>query len=112
MRGRTFAVIACGWVSCSLYLSRAQTRWLNYNVSAAGGIYGGGGIILCAGLTAISTVGAGFVAIGCAVVVAVYGAFIQNALTHAAADNGCLRMRYGVLGYAFYDDHSGFCHAT
>jgi hypothetical protein len=99
-------------VSCSLYLSRAQTRWLNYNVAAAGGIYGGGGVVLCAGLAAISTAGAAFVAVGCAVVIAVYGGFIQNALSHAASDNGCLRMRYGALGYAFYDDHSGFCHST
>jgi hypothetical protein len=110
--GRTFAVVDCGWVSCSLYLSRAQTRWLNYNVAAAGGIYGGGGIVLCAGLAAISTAGAAFVAAGCAVVIAVYGGFIQNALGHEASDNGCLRMRYGLLGYAFYDDHSSFCHST
>lgn len=81
-------------------LSRTQTRWLNYNVAAAGGIYGGGGIALCAGLAAISTAGAAFVAVGCGVVIAVYGGFIQNALSHAASDNGCLRMRYGALGYA------------
>lgn len=85
---RAFAVIDCGWASCSLYLNRAQTRWLNDNVAAAGGVYGGGGIALCAGLAAISSAGAAFVAVGCGVVIAVYGGFIQNALSHAAADNG------------------------
>lgn len=55
--------------------------------------------------------GAAFVAVGCGVVVAVYGGFIMNALSHAAGDNGCFRMERSIFGYyAFYDDHSGYCH--
>jgi hypothetical protein len=64
----------CGWVTCSLYLSRSQTRWLNDNIALAG------------------------------------GGFILNAMTHAAGDNGCFRIRYPAL--AFDDDLSSFCHNT
>ena len=84
--GHAFTVVDCGWLSCSLHLSHSQTRWLAYNVAAAGGVYGG--VIVCASLAATSTVGAAFVAAWCAVVVAVYGGFIQNAFTCAAADSG------------------------
>lgn len=103
------SVTNCGWVSCSFYLSRAQTKSLNYNIAVAGGFYAGAGAF-CAAAALISGIGAVFVGIGCAALWAIYGGFLWNALTHAAADNGCLRIRYGVLGFAFYDDHSGYCH--
>ena len=105
------SVTDCGWVSCSLYLSRAQTRWLNYNIALAGGALASGAAF-CGLAALISGLAAVFVGIGCAVFWAVYGAFLWNAVTHAAGDNGCLRIRYGALGFAFYDDHSGFCHNT
>ena len=43
-----------------------------------------------------------------AAIVAIYGGIIINAITHASGDNGCFRIRYPA--WAFYDDHSGFCH--
>ena len=102
-------VYTCGWVTCSVYLSRAQTGWLNYNIALAGG--GIAGLAAFCGLMAlVSNVGAVFVGIGCAAIVAIYGGFIINAITHAAADNGCFRIRYPA--WAFYDDHSSFCHNT
>jgi len=106
---RPNTVYDCGWVTCSVYLSRAQTRWLNYNIALAGG--GIAGLAAFCGLIAlVSNVAAIFVGVGCAAVVAIYGGFIINAITHAAADNGCFRIRYPA--WAFYDDHSGFCHNT
>ena len=102
-------VYDCGWVTCSVYLSRAQTRWLNYNIALAGG--GIAGLVAFCGLMAlVSNVAAVFVGVGCAAIVAIYGGFIINAITHAAADNGCFRIRYPT--WAFYDDHSVFCHNT
>ncbi len=102
-------VYDCGWVTCSVYLSRSQTRWLNYNIALAGGGLAGLGAF-CGLMALVSNVAAIFVGVGCAVVVAIYGAFIINAITHAAGDNGCFRIRYPA--WAFYDDHSGFCHNT
>jgi hypothetical protein len=106
---RPNTVYDCGWVTCSLYLSRSQTRWLNYNIAVAGGGFAGLGAF-CGLMALISNVGAVFVGVGCAAAVAIYGGFILNAITHAAADNGCFRVRYP--GLAFYDDHSSFCHNT
>lgn len=108
-RARPQTLTSCGWVTCSLYLSRAQTRWLNYNIALAGGGVTGLGAF-CGLMALVSNVAAVFVGVGCVAVVAVYGGFIVNAITHAAADNGCFRIRYPAL--AFYDDHSSFCHNT
>jgi hypothetical protein len=53
-----------------------------------------------------------FVAAAFGAEILVLGVFLLNALSHGAGDNGCLRIRYGALPTAFYDDHSSFCHDT
>lgn len=99
----------CGWVTCSVYLSKSQTWRLQYNVNLLGG--GIGGLAASCGLLSIMTGPAvPFVVTGCAAFVAIYGGFLLNALSRAAASNGCLRIRWPV--YAFYNDHSSYCRAT
>lgn len=104
-------VVDCGYVTCSVYLSRAQTQWAQYNVNALGGGLIGLGAA-CATISTMSGPAAPFVAIACGAEVATLGVFLSNALSHAAGDNGCLRIRYGVLPTAFYDDHGSFCYNT
>lgn len=102
-------VVNCGIVTCSLYLSRAQTRQLNTNIIAAGG--GIAGLAASCGLFSLmSGPAAPIVAVACGVSISVYGGFMLNAVSRAAGDNGCLRVRYPAL--AFYDDHSSYCHNT
>jgi hypothetical protein len=107
-------VINCGWVTCSLYLSRAQTRQLNTNIILAGG--GFAGLATSCGLFALMSGPAAVITtVACGVEITVYGAFMLNAVSRAAGNNGCLRVRY-VPGptptLVFYDDHSGYCHNT
>jgi hypothetical protein len=101
--------VNCGIITCSLYLSRSETRTANYDIA----LYGGGiaGLAAACGLLTLITGPAGVVVgVACGVAIAVDGAFLLNAITHAAADNGCLRIRWGALPTAFYDDHSSYCH--
>ena len=105
-------IINCGVITCSLYLTRAQTKKLNYNINLAGGGIDG----LAASCTLFTLMGGAagiIVAAGCGSEILVYGGVFGNAVSHAAGNNGCLRVRYvpgGLL--AFYDDHSSFCHNT
>jgi|GEM_PF-6905189 len=104
-------VVDCGWVTCSVYLSRNQTQSVNTNIIA----YGGGlaGLAASCGLISILTgPAAPFVAVACGVEISVLGGFLLNAVSRAAGDNGCLRIRYGALPTAFYDDHSSRCHTS
>jgi hypothetical protein len=109
---RAAYVQTCGFTSCSVYLSRSDTSWLNWNIYLAGG--GLTGLAASCGLFALASgPGAVAVAVACAGGIAVYGGAMLNAIYHAASDNGCLRVRYypnlpGV--FAFYDDHSRHCH--
>ena len=104
--------INCGDITCSLYLTRAQTKELNYNIDQAGG--GIDGLAASCGLFALMGGPAGIiVATGCGSEILVYRGFFLHAVSHAAGTNGCLRVRYvpgGLL--AFYDDHSRYCHNT
>ena len=105
-------VVNCGIVTCSVYLSRSQTRAANYDIA----LYGGGLAALaaaCSPIAAMTGPAAGFVEFACLADIAIEGAFLYTAITHAAGDNGCLRIRYsaaGGLAAAFYDDHSTYCH--
>lgn len=104
-------VVDCGIITCSLYLSRAQTRQMNTNILA----YGGGiaGLAASCGLFGLLTgPAAPIVVVACGVEIGVLGGFLLNAISRAAGDNGCLRIRYGALPTAFYDDHSSYCHNT
>jgi hypothetical protein len=104
-------VVDCGIVTCSVYLSRAQTRSANNNINALGGGIAG----LAAACGAISLMGgpaAPVIAVACGVEIAVMGGFLLNAISNAARTNGCLRIRYGALPTAFYNDHSSFCRDT
>ena len=104
-------VVNCGIVTCSVYLSRSQTRAANYNIS----LYGGGIAALAIACTLIAVMAgpaALFVEFACVAGMAVEGTFLLSAIAHAAGENGCLRIRYsaaGGLAAAFYDDHSTFC---
>jgi hypothetical protein len=101
----------CGVATCSVYLSRAQTRSMNTNIYA----YGGGiaGLAASCGLLATFTgPAAPYVVVACAAEISIYGGFLLNAVSRAAGDNGCLRIRYGALPLAFYDDHSSYCRNT
>ena len=104
--GETFN---CGVITCSLYLTRAQTKELNYNIDLAGG----GLLGLGASCTLFALMGgvAGIiVAAGCGAEIGVYGGWFVDTVKHAAGNNGCLRVRYAPDGLlAFYDDHSSFC---
>ena len=109
---RSGYVQTCGFTTCSVYLSRSDTSWLNWNIYWAGG--GVAGLAASCGLlSAMTGPAVGVVIAACAAGVAVYGGAMLNAIYHAASDNGCLRVRYypNIPGiYAFYDDHSRFCH--
>jgi len=105
-----YSVTNCGIITCSVYLSRAQTKSLNKNINA----YGGGiaGLAASCGLFSLMTGPAAvFVAVACGVSIAVYGGFMLNAVSHAASSNYCLRVRYPIP-LAFYSDNSGYCHNT
>lgn len=98
----------CGYITCSVYLSQRQTRTANYDIS----LYGGGiaGLAAACGIIgAMSGPAVPYVVAACGVTIAVEGALFLNAVTHAASDNGCLRIRYGALPTWFYDDHSQYC---
>lgn len=108
-------LINCGYVTCSLYLSRAQTQQLNTNINLVGN--GGiGGLAASCGLFALMSGPASVVVtVACGIDILTYGAFLLNAISRAAGNNGCLRVRYvpgPVSTLAFYDDHSGYCHNT
>ena len=103
------SVTNCGIINCSLYLSRAQTKSLQYNVQAWGG--GLNGLAASCGLFALMAGPASiYVAVACGAGILVYGGFMENALAHAAASNACLRVQYPFL--SFYNDNSGYCHNT
>ena len=105
-------LVDCGIVTCSVYLSRAQTRAAKHDIDLYnGGI--GALAIACAAIAAMTGPAANFVAAACGVDIVIEGAFLLNAINHAADDNGCLRIRYSAAGgllAAFYDDHSTYCH--
>ena len=109
---KPLTVINCGWVTCSEYLSRAQTGQLNTNIILAGG--GFGGLAVSCGLfTLMSGPAAVIVAVACGVSITIYGAFMLNAVARAAGNHGCLRVRYGGgAALFFYDDHSSYCRDT
>jgi hypothetical protein len=107
-------VVDCGIVTCSMYLSRPQTIWANYNIS----LFGGGIAALAMACTAIAAMtgpAAPFVEFACVAGIAVEGTFLLNTIIRTAGDNGCLRIRTSVAGglaAAFYDDHSTYCHGN
>jgi hypothetical protein len=104
----------CGWVTCSVYLSRAQTKAINQDIVLSGG--GVGGLVAaCGALAAVAPPISLLVSAACTVDVSYYGWFMLNAINRAAGDNGCLRIRYvpnHIWAMAFYDDHSNYCHDT
>lgn len=102
----------CGIITCSIYFTRGETRQINNDILLAGG--GIAGLAVTCGLLALFPPPAGVIlAVICGVGITVDGAFFLNAVSHAAADNGCLRIRYtGVIlltPVGYYDDHSSNC---
>jgi hypothetical protein len=103
--------IHCDRATCSLYLSKAQTREFNTNLNLAGG--GVTGLAVACSLFAL--IGPDGMATVCEVGIAIGGSFFLNAASRAAQDNGCLRVQFLRLTFvplAFYDDHSRYCHDT
>lgn len=101
--------LTCGWVTCSVYL----THWDTWKMQNAIQAWGGGwtGMTAACGLLALLTAPAAvFTTAGCIAVMAIYGGIAANAIAHAAADGGCLRIRFPIWG--FYNDHSGYCHKS
>jgi hypothetical protein len=88
---------------------------MNYDIN----LYGGGVAALgvaCGLPTVLGGPGGVIVAVGCGLGVLAYGTFLLNAVSHAAGDKGCRRIRYvpsnplgGFGPLTFYDDHSAYC---
>ncbi len=104
------AIRNCGWLTCSLYLSKKQTKWLKNNISAAGGIWAGAATI-CGAASLISGIGAIIVGITCSAFWAIYGGFLWNAVKRAAKKKQCLRVRHAYATFGFYSDSSRYCKA-
>ena len=104
------AVKDCGIVTCSIYMSRAETRRAHRDIALYGG--GIGGLAGACTLLALIPVAGVALAVVCGVGLPIYGAFFLNALDHAKSDNKCLRIRWNRVaggGYTFYSDGSKFC---
>jgi hypothetical protein len=105
----------CGIVTCSLYLSRAETKWLNDNVSVDSAVGGSAPVaVLCSVLIAATIeTGPGAAIVGgvCTAEGLIDVGFLTNAISHAATSHGCLRLRGpGLPGMVwFYADHSEYC---
>lgn len=104
-----YSVRTCGIVTCSIYMSRAETRKAHRDIALYGG--GIGGLAGACTLLALIPVAGVALAVVCGVGLPIYGAFFLNALDHAKNDNKCLRIRYNKLGgsYTFYSDGSNHC---
>ena len=103
---RSATLINCGYLTCSVYLSKSQTRWAKYNIDKLGGGYGALAAN-CGLIASMSGPAAPVVGIACGAAMAVEGGFLLSAIEHAGGDGGCLRIRTPV--WWFYDDHSGYC---
>ena len=99
------SVTHCGWITCSIYLSRAQTLNSYYYVLGMGGAPLANLVRLCG----YADFAGPFAAVGCAAVVAAGGIFLWNAISGAAQTGGCLRVRFPIP-FGFYNDHSQWCH--
>jgi hypothetical protein len=105
----SYAVRTCGIVTCSIYMSRAETHKAHRDIALYGGGIGGlAGACTLLGLIPVAGVA---LAVVCGIGLPVYGGFFLNALDHAHNDNRCLRIRYNKLGggYSFYSDGSNYC---
>ncbi len=100
----------CGYVTCSLYFSRNETkaidRYLQRNQAA-----GTAGIATAAAAACAATGIGAVVAALCAGAGAIYGGRLVDQVHHAATTNGCLRIRYtrGGAVVGLYSDHSKYC---
>ena len=103
------ATEVCGWVTCSVYLSHWQTWLLQNDIAAWGGVFQAVGSV-CSLLVLYTAIAAVFTVPVCVSVMGLYWGFFTNATAHAAGDGGCLRIRFPL--WAFYNDHSGYCHKT
>jgi hypothetical protein len=103
------AVNDCGVISCSVYFSRGETRAINRRINLAGGGIQGLATI-CGWMMSASGPAYHIVGLNCTVAAITYGPFFLDAVTRAAADNYCLRIRYGpVQPYLFYSDNGQHC---
>lgn len=103
------AVNDCGIVSCSVYFSRGETRAINRRINLAGGGLAGLATI-CGWMMSASGPAYHIAGLNCTVAVMTYGPFFLDAVSRAAADNHCLRIRYGPMQpYLFYNDNSRYC---
>lgn len=109
-------VMDCGYVTCSAYLSRGLTKWVERKINPvanAGTKIMAGAASMACGIAAIES-GPGAIAAGtfCGVVAAVYGDAFVNTVRTASSRNECVRVRFvppyvAIVG--LYNDNSGYC---
>lgn len=119
---QTGSVHVCHPTECSWYVTRAQTRQLNAKILPWKD-YGQAGVtFVCALLGGVPAAGL-YLAASCGFVGSVYFSSIVNAISHAAAENGCLRLdiprslspyTFAMIGGipSFSADDSSYCHNT
>ena len=79
--------VDCSWATCSIYYSRAKTRWAQKTLNGA---IAGGVTAATAGICALVNPAA---AIACAGAMETYQTAMKNATNRAVGINGCLRAR-------------------
>ena len=110
--------VNCGWVTCSVYLTRSETANLwgrlgQYQNSSTAAI-AGAAAAACAIVFSGTGPGAGVAAAVCGPAGALYGAFFIDKLGQAANSGNCLRIRYTSVGplpvvSGLYNDNSQYC---
>ena len=111
--------VNCGIVTCSLYLTRAETanlwaRLRQYDGSSYAAIAGASAIACSVAVAPVSGPFAVVAGVVCAAAGAVYGSFFLDKLKQSANSGNCLRIRYtspyGVPTPNFlYNDNSQYC---
>jgi hypothetical protein len=101
----------CGFVTCSVYLSRAFTRWLCGRLCP----YSNASTATIAAVAAVACAPVGGIgAVVCAGAAAIWGGFFIDKLGQASSKNQCLRIRYipapTPTPVGLYSDRSKYCH--
>jgi hypothetical protein len=115
-RGHPYPVVAdpllslgCGWLHCSVYLTRSATRTLGRILKATSPLTGLA--IARAAAGACSGLSGGTAVMVCIAAGEILGQALVNALVNATAQGGCLRIRFGppLLVTAASVSHGSYC---
>jgi hypothetical protein len=94
----------CGYISCSLWFTRGETKNINKRINLYGGGIAGLGLA-CGYIASIAGPAGPMIGLLCGAAIITYGTFFLDAVTRAAADNKCLRIRSGPgQPYTFHSD--------